>query len=224
MSAPVSYWAGVNIMARTVSKTVFQFDELSDSAKESARAWYRDGALDYDWWEFVYSDAAECGKLMGIDLNQKPVKLMSGATRYDPAIWFSGFSSQGDGACFEAYYSYAKGGVKAIKDRAPLDKELHRIAAELQAIQRENFYRLEARTKQRGHYYHSGCMSVDVGKADGSDCNETAETAVTQALRDFADWIYRQLESEHDYQVADEQVDESIRANEYEFDEDGSRA
>ncbi len=47
--------------------------------------------------------------------------------------------------------------------------------------------------------------------------------AMCELLRDFAHWIYRQLEQEWDYQNTDEQVDESIQANEYEFDEDGVR-
>lgn len=36
----------------------YSFNELSDSAKESARDWYRQGALDYDWWDSVYEDAS----------------------------------------------------------------------------------------------------------------------------------------------------------------------
>jgi hypothetical protein len=40
-------------------------------------------------------------------------------------------------------------------------------------------------------------------------------------MRDFADWIYRQLESEYDYANSDESVDENILCNEYEFDENG---
>lgn len=43
-------------------------------------------------------------------------------------------------------------------------------------------------------------------------------------MRAFADWIYRQLETEYDYQNSDEQVDESIIANEYEFTEEGKPA
>lgn len=43
-------------------------------------------------------------------------------------------------------------------------------------------------------------------------------------MREFADWIYSRLEAEYEYQNADEQVDESIRINEYEFAEDGNRA
>ncbi len=48
--------------------------------------------------------------------------------------------------------------------------------------------------------------------------------AIEQALKDFAYWIYKQLEQEYDYQNSDEQIDESIRANEYEFDEKGGIA
>ena len=51
-----------------------------------------------------------------------------------------------------------------------------------------------------------------------------AEEAVRDELRAFADWIYRQLEQDHDYLMSDEAVDESIRANEYEFDESGRLA
>lgn len=214
-------------MARTetIVKTLYKFDELDESAKGRARDWFRAGALDHAWWDAVYEDAAACGAVFGIELRQKPVKLMNGTTRYDPSIWFSGFSSQGDGACFEGTYSYAKGGAKKIRKHAPKDAELHRIADELQAVQKTNRYRLTASMSHRGHYYHSGCMSVSV------DDNETrvegwlqVEETVTQLMRDFADWIYRQLEKEHDWQLADEQVDESIRANEYEFTEDGNIA
>ena len=43
-------------------------------------------------------------------------------------------------------------------------------------------------------------------------------------MRDFADCIYKQLETENDWRNADEQVDETLRANEYEFTEEGERA
>jgi hypothetical protein len=36
-------------------------------------------------------------------------------------------------------------------------------------------------------------------------------------------WVYRRLEAEYNWLQADEQVDESIRCNEYTFDEDGNR-
>jgi hypothetical protein len=160
---------------------------------------------------------------MGIDLKQKPVKTIGGLTRYDPSIWFSGFSSQGDGACFEAHYRYAKGCAKAVRGYAPKDERLHQIVDGLQDVQRRAFYRLTADTSHHGHYYHSGCMTVDVCRTDDAEVSYPVEEEVTRLLRMFADWIYRQLEAEYDYQMSDECVDESIRANDYEFTEAGKR-
>lgn len=210
-------------MPHVLSKTVFKFEELSDSAKEKAREWWREcDSVDQDT-SITYEDAATCADILGIDLRTRSVKLMGGGTRLEPCIWYSGFSSQGDGACFEGTYSYAKGAAKKIRAHAPQDKELHRIADELQTLQRDAFYRLEARTEHSGHYYHSGCMSVSVWRSEGDETRNEDET-LTQLLRDFADWIYKQLRDDYEWRMSDEQVDESILANEYDFDEDGQIA
>ena len=50
-----------------------------------------------------------------------------------------------------------------------------------------------------------------------------AEDTVTQCLRDFADWIYSQLEKAYDWENSDEQIAETILCNEYEFTEDGDK-
>ncbi|MNQ96105.1 hypothetical protein D3C85_1116960 [compost metagenome] len=170
-------------------------------------------------------------EILGIDMSHKGKS---------PCIWFSGFYSQGDGACFEGSYRYKKGALKALKSEAPVrwmeretgkwhasegNAELHRIARTLQDVQRKQFYQLEATVRHRGHYHHSGCTSIEVSHADDRyrDIGD-AEDEIAQALRDFMDWVYKRLEDENDYLLSDECVDESIRANEYEFDEDGSRA
>ena len=59
-----------------------------------------------------------------------------------PHLVFRGFASQGDGASFEGQYSHARGAARAIRAHAPKDEELHRIADELQAVQKRNFYQL----------------------------------------------------------------------------------
>lgn len=205
---------------RIMTTEVYKFDELSERAKEKARDWYRQGALDYNWWEFVYEDAANIADILGIELQNKPVRLMNGKTRYDPCIWFRVSCSQGDGACWEGTYSYAKDSVEKIKEYAPKDEELHRIAQGLYEVQKRYFYKLTASCGHRGHYYHSHCMTVDVDFGDFNYNSDTDEE-LTQLLRDFADWIYRRLEEEHYYLLSDEAVDESIVSNEYEFDEFG---
>jgi hypothetical protein len=51
----------------------YKFDELADKAKERALDWYREGALDYEWWDFTYADAADIGmKITGFDLAMAP--------------------------------------------------------------------------------------------------------------------------------------------------------
>ena len=212
-------------MARIVSKTVYSFSELSDSAKERARDWWRDCEnQDFDT-SCVFEDAVKCAELIGITIKHHPVKLMNGTTRYDPSIYYEGFCVQGSGACFDGSYAYVKGAAKAIRQHAPQDEKLHAIADSLQAIQRKHFYRVEAEMRHAGRYMHSGYMNVEVTLRDSDSYDAPAcEDHIRSVMRDFADWIYSQLEAEYTYRMSDENVDESIEINEYEFNEDGSRA
>jgi hypothetical protein len=207
---------------RTIETVVYQYDELSPEAQEKARDWFlKDFEFETD---FVLEDAARVAALLGVEFDTHTVDLYGGGTRQKPNIYWSGFSSQGDGACFEGRYAYAPGSVKAVKAYAPEDKELHSIAQQLQEAQKRQFYSLVAQCKHRGHYYHSGCMDVVVEDSREIDVSAEAEDAVTEALRSFADWVYDQLQAEYEYQTSDEAVEESIKANEYEFTADGGIA
>lgn len=53
---------------KTLSINVFEFDELNDKAKDKAREWYRERALDYEWWDCTYEDAERIG--LGFDLDR----------------------------------------------------------------------------------------------------------------------------------------------------------
>ncbi len=197
---------------RTAETEVYEFNELSEQAKEHARERYRANAFDYDWWEYVYDDTKSAAELLGISINN---------------IQFSGFWSQGDGASFTGDYRYAKGAFKRIKAWAPEDKELHRIAEGIQCLQKQYFYSLRASiTRDAGsnYYSHSGTMHVDVWDSRRSmyaDLGD-AEDDLADLMRSFADWIYTRLEREFEFLTSDEQIDEAICANEYEFTEDGS--
>lgn len=209
----------------TTTRTLYTFAELSPEAQQHAleeQSRFESEIFDP---EFVYEDAATIADLFGLDIRQtRHTKNDKSMPYYTPTIYYSGFWSQGDGACFEGTYSYKPGALKAVKDHAPLDQELHRIVEALQAIQKKNFYQLSARCKHSGHYYHSGCMSVDVDRRDEKEMAQDAEETVKECLRDFADWIYRSLEAEYDYVTSEEACRESIEANEYEFTEKGERA
>lgn len=212
-------------MPEIIETTVFRLDELSDTAKETARAWYREGGFNYDWYDAVYEDFQRIADILGIRFKTSTIRLMGGGTRQEPRISFTGFWSQGDGVSFECYYSYRKNASAEIRSYAPQDAVLHGIADALQAIQRRNFYQLRAEASHRGHYYHEYCMSISVTRDSPTwqDMTADAEEIVIEALRDLARWLYRQLEREYEYLSSDEAVDETIAANEYTFTETGGR-
>ena len=212
-------------MPKIIETSVFCFDELSYGAKEKARDWYRANWNDYDWYEFIYEDFEMICAILGVTLRMRSVRLMGGGTRGQSCIYFSGFWSQGDGACFEGEYAYAKQALKRLKDHAPQDETLHDIARRLDAIQRRNFYQLEANIRHQGRYYHEYTMSIDVERRSQNyqDMTKDAEDMIVEAMRDLAQWLYRKLECEWDYQTSDEIVDDTIRANEYTFTENGRR-
>ena len=192
---------------RTEALHIYTYEELSDEAKAKARDWYRKND-DNEYSEFVIDDAKEVAALMGWEIDK---------------VYYSGFWSQGDGACFEGIMRYNKGCAKLVKAYTN-DAELNRIAKAWQDLQRQNFYALRASVKHRGHYQHEMCTEFDCGDTRhnyGWLQNPEAEDDTKEIARDFMRWIYKRLESEYEYSVSDEVVAENIIANGYEFTEDG---
>lgn len=183
---------------RVIEKTIYQFDELTDAAKEKAREWFRTASAHDIWWsESVIDDAKRIGAMIGFDVDE---------------IYWCGFGSQGDGACWTGSVTYSTGCAAAVARECPQDAEIQRIARAWAGLQRRNFYQVRGKVSANDRYMRT---SVDAYRAE-DDAN--------QIVSDFADWIYRSLEKEYDYQMSEECVDEGIRANEYEFDEEGNRA
>jgi hypothetical protein len=211
-------------MPEIIETTVYRLDELSDDAKDKARAWFRETIHD-DWWDSVYDDFERICPILGVTLAMTTLRLMGGGTRQKPCIWFSGFWSQGDGACFEGRYAYAPRASRRIRDYAPQDMELHRIADALQALQRPNFYQLTASFRQTGRYSHAYAMTFDVDRDSPVAQAIVARTGddLVDALRDLAHWLYRALEREHEFQTSDETIDEGMLANGYTFTAEGQR-
>lgn len=181
----------------------YSFEELSDAARTNAFDACRDwNTSDEFWHEYVQEDVKEIAVLMGIEIDR---------------ILFSGFSNQGDGACFEGTYSYKRGSVKAVQVYAPQDSELHEVVGQLYRAQAPFFFRLSATVKHRGRYCHEMCTDI----AFDSDPNDGAEDLITDSLRDFMRWIYKRVETEYIYQRSDEVVQATIEANGVRFTDAG---
>lgn len=197
---------------RTIEVQLYQYDELSPEAQAKARDWYREGCLDYDWWDGCYEDFMRIAEILGVEIDTSG----RGGT---PMIFFSGFYHQGSYAGFHGTYSYKKGSAKAIRAYCN-DEELIRIADALQDVQRRNFYSLVARVSLSNY----GNLRVEVEDKEDPYREIAEESDLRELVGDLAHWLYKTLQNEYEWLTSDEEVAESIRNNEYEFDEDGDCA
>lgn len=196
------------IMARVemVEKTFYQFNELSDSAKDNAIAKY---ACNHDWWDSVYSDFIEILTILGFDVESDKIE-------------FSGFYHQGSYAAFSGSYRHNKGTVQGIKDYAPKDEELHRIAKELVDMQRKCFYALSSEFRYSNYHGYSIDMEDNRRQYGWVDPNCDAESVFRQVVKDLSKWLYNALESEYENLTSYETFAEDAEANGWEFDETGN--
>ena len=191
---------------------VYTYEELSDYAKEKARDWYRRGAADDSFWS---------EHLLG---DEVPAVLK--ACGYVGAkIYYSGFSSQGDGACFVGTWYSSDFDATKLADYVH-GKELGPIITRLAEFTKTN-PGSSASLTHRWHYYDEMSVSIDWEPSDDEDCeNSCADDAAetfTDISRDLMRWLYSSLEAEYEYQNSDEQVADNIIINGYEFDAEGDR-
>ena len=178
----------------------YGIEELEGRAKENALEWLREG-LDYEWYDSVFEDAKKCASILGIEIDN---------------IYFSGFYSQGDGACFNGRFSYAKGWKKALKEYAPIDTELLRIGQELQGIQKPFLYSLSGTIDCNYRY-----KSTKAVFHWSDNTPESIESDLSQAFTDFASWIYLNLEKQYGWLTSEECLIENANSNGYAFDSEG---
>jgi hypothetical protein len=196
---------------KTKTYNTYSFDELSPEARARAIEDHRQFLGEEANGESVIEDAKRVLSFAGFNIDR---------------VYYSGFWSQGDGACFEGSWDARKVNADAMRKECPIDTELHRIADAMAAIAAK-FPFASFSVKHSGHYCHQYCTSfnVSIANEEGEEIEsperDGAEGALIELARDAMQWIYRGLEKEYDYQTAEEQVIESIRANEYEFTEDG---
>ena len=221
-------------MSRIIEKTVYQYDELSEDAKQTAREWYANG-LDYDWWTDTYEDLGTTASIVGIAVDKRKVKLMGGGTREDYDFSFDlGYRNSFH---FTGYYSYDKGWKELAKkeygkDVFTRDTKEDKTAAFLQewdklqhSIQRPAFYGLSCKISSCS--WNNG-MSLDCRHITTTGYENYATDAQEKDLEElielFQVYALSMLNAEWDYLNSDEAIEESIRANDYEFDECGNAA
>lgn len=217
------------------SEKSYTYSELSESAKQRARDGMSDNQTDFNWWEHTYEDAVLALVTIGIEVGQKANRLTSGKIIHDPSIWFSGFSSQGDGCSFEGVLRIAdmKECEAKAKEYAPQDEIFHGLAAEANSIF-ESILTEQIRQRLLGLEDYPDCItgatflisSASQGFStklnSDSDLPQEIEADIDSWLERVASWIYDLLEQEYDYLTSDESLAAACEG--YTFDEDGKIA
>lgn len=195
-------------MTTTHTEYHVKFEELTEDQKSKVIDDNRNINVDYDWQDYCIDDCKEIGNILGFEMKD---------------IFFRGFYSQGDGACFTGKFSYSKGFLHKIKKDYSFEPELINIASDLHELYRKSFYTVNGNITHRGHYSHERSMSLDFDTYYTDTKGLVDEDEWLDIIADFACLIYKRLESEYDYLTSDEQIMESLIANEVEFelDEDG---
>ena len=214
---------------KTITIDTYEFDELDDAAKEKARDWFRTASYNDTFWsECELEEAEDQASIMGIELDRD---------RDNSAkIFWSGFCSQGDGACFSGTWRACdvKPATAVAIGWGPCKQttELKRIAGVFADIAKE-YPESSFTVKHSGRYCHENCTEFDyqfpdddIGvdwPADKKHEWDTVCKALKENAKDLMRWIYRQLEAAYESENSDECVDDNIRCNNYAFTKAGKR-
>jgi len=189
---------------KTITVKTYTFDELLEEAKEKVLERYRDINVDFDGWHDVIIDD---WKMKLEDLGYEDVK-----------IYYSGFYSQGDGACFEAKVDIEKW-IKKHKAGKRFKKLLNEFRAGAYVY---------VEIKHNYRYYFS--TSTGVIYEGGSELYDKAYEQLKEMVKwieqereELGNAIYKDLQKEYEYLISDEVVIDTIKANDFEFLEDGGR-
>ena len=172
-------------MSKIIETTVYSFNELSESAKEKAREWHRNGALDYDWWQSTYDDAEQAGlKIKSFDLERN---------------------------------RHAKGEfISGAENCAWLIEKNHGDTC-------ETYKTAKAFLAERDEAVNSAPKDENGELENERALDEKLDDIESDFLKSILEDYSIILQKEYEWLLSDEQVDESIIANDYTFTESGAR-
>lgn len=173
----------------TLTSTFKSFDEFCKDGQEDIMEKYRDYLVDDNTWcQLTIESFKEALQVVGFD---------------GVEIYFSGFWSQGDGACFVGNYTYTKGAKSKIEKEFPKDVALKTLAENLQQFQRKEFYQASVDLKHNDRYYHE--YSVRVGYSEnlktGNELTYEQDAEFLEICKEFMCHIYSTLRNEYDFQT-----------------------
>jgi hypothetical protein len=230
-------------MPRQQTITLYQFDELADSAKDKARYWFREASCGDNYFaEHLTDKFVELLGALGFDISTR-----RGTT--DKAIYWDTNPAH---ASFEGSWTASRVNAdgaldKLLKDRpasyrdpkshrrkvcegnvpthtiAQAFRELAKQFPESEGIASSHRDWQRAEFQPNNYDAAAGTYSGTEWERIEDEAKEACET-FGRLVKELSAQFAADILKEWDYQFYGEGCDESIRANEYEFYEDGKRA
>lgn len=185
---------------KKIAVTVFSFGELSKEAQKSVLNEMRHTNVENDWYKGIVENWTEKLKSLGYE---------------NIEVLFSGFGSQGDGACFTASVDIKKW-LKA-----------HKLTKKLNALYRDGSEHFSFSITHSWRYYFSTSTNVEQGFWEGSTPKAQSEAEemlkmIEDEREKIGNKIYRELSDAYFELIDDEAVRETIEANDWTFLKDGT--
>jgi len=196
---------------RTVLVNLFKINELSKEAQEHAyQTWLNTDAGEYDNG-IMKDDITELGGCIGINIEK---------------VLYSGFYSQGDGACFEGTYSYKSDWKNDLECYAPLDETMFTLGEELEKVYKK-YGLVEVTVSHTGRYYHENSVDIECEYDNDDDAEDEkrfiALGEIDYLLKDFMKHTYKLLQQDYEYQTSKDYFIETSLDNDYEYRENGEQ-
>ena len=170
----------------TTTRTLYEYDELSDKGKAEAVEGLYDINVDYAWHECIYEDAANVGlKITSFDTGRRS-------------------------SCKIDYIGYGSDTAHKIEEEHGEECDTY-----IEAI---------AFLAARDELVNTAPRNTEGDYADEWALDEKLDELEAEYLKQLSESYRIMLQKEYEYLISKEAIVESIKANEYEFTEDGKLA
>ena len=230
---------------RFVNTAVYQFDELSEESKERAVEEFRDMNVDHEWWDSVCEEVKKLGiKVKSFDTYRGDIEieidLFEDAFLPTPEYYsneemliggaIATFNSTIKQLIIELYYyqeDFTRKVLAKTGDETPEDIQYMKedffewVAPKPEEIDKSPLLKYLSVDSFDCRFDYPDTEEEKKMRDESRRIYRRATEAFEDAMKEIKHQVLNILRNEYEYLTSDEAVIDTIKANEYEFTEDG---